>query len=238
MFESGSAATSGDPASVFLARHGETTWNVERRFQGHGDSPLSPRGHEQARRLGERLAGESIVAVYSSDLGRSVATAEYVAGPHGLTVQTHPGFREIDVGIWTGLRRDDTRAVPTWAQIMTTYRQRPWVARMPEGESVREVQARALAAIREIAARHRGKTIAVIAHHVVVETIVVEALGMSIEQLWLPHKAGNCFLSLLEVWPDRMTAPIVYDGCHVDDLGWLQGTKGEPEAPADDKATA
>jgi broad specificity phosphatase PhoE len=45
------------PTVVYLARHGETTWNVERRFQGVGDSPLSERGLEQAWRLGQRLAG-------------------------------------------------------------------------------------------------------------------------------------------------------------------------------------
>src|SRR6476661_8354230 len=105
----------GAPTIVFLARHGETLWNLERRFQGHGDSPLSERGLEQARRLGERLAGESLAAVYSSDLGRTRQTAEQVANRHGLEVQTHAGLREIDTGVWTGFHRAEVETKPEWA---------------------------------------------------------------------------------------------------------------------------
>src|SRR5712691_2479872 len=172
------------PARVFLARHGETTWNVERRFQGQQDSPLTERGQEQARRLGQRLAAEPVAAVYSSDLGRTLRTAEQVALPHALSVRPHPGLREIDTGAWTGLGRTEVRALPEWSASMDVYRNRPWEHRMPEGEAVAEVQARALEALREIAPKHAGQTIAVISHHLVVETIIAYALGQSLEELW------------------------------------------------------
>src|SRR5690242_1187026 len=88
------------PTVIFLARHAETLWNVERRFQGHLDSDLTERGRQQAERLAERLASEPLAAVYSSDLGRSRTTAEVVASRHGLTVQTDPLLREINTGDW------------------------------------------------------------------------------------------------------------------------------------------
>lgn len=216
------------PTVVFLARHGETVWNVERRFQGHQDSPLSERGREQAYRLGERLASEPLTAVYASDLGRTIRTAEAVAARHNLEVRTHVGLREIDTGIFTGLHRDDVKKVPEWEPILTRYR-RPAGQRMPAGESIDDVQARGLAALREIAARHVGESIAVISHHVVVETIVAHALGVPLEELWLPHRGGNCFLSVLEVYTESITPRVVYDGCHVEDLAGLDGTKGEPD---------
>ena len=232
------ADSSETPTVVFLARHGETRWNVERRFQGHLDSPLTERGQEQARRLGERLAGERIAAVYSSDLGRTRNTAEFVARPHRLEVRPHPGLREIDTGDWTGLHREDVRVNPEWAPLLQVYRARPAEHRMPGGETIGEVQARALAALREIAARHRGEAVAVISHHVVVETLIAHALGVPLEQLWLPHRGGNCFVSVLDVYSEAMHPRVIYDGCHVADLAGLDGTKGEPEPPGEAKATA
>ena len=233
MFES---RTDQQPAIVYLARHGETVWNRERRFQGQLDSPLNERGHEQARRLGERLSAERLVAVYASDLGRTMQTAEYVATQHGLEVRPHPGLREIDTGEWTGLLRDDVRAVPEWAPMLKLYREHPVELRMPNGESIGDVQARGLAALNEIAAKHRGECVAVISHHVVVETIIGYALGVPLEDFWLPYRGGNCFLSVLEVFPERIHPRVIYDGCHVEDLAGLDGTKGEREPPSDAKA--
>jgi broad specificity phosphatase PhoE len=230
MFESEVSLTT--PTLVYLARHGETLWNTERRFQGHLDSPLTARGVEQARRLGQRLAAEPLRAVYSSDLGRTVSTAEQVATPHGLTVQPHQFLREIDTGEWTGLDRDAVRDHPTWGPLLDDYRKRPWLARLPKGETVGEVQQRGLAFLKEIAPRHAGQAIAVVAHHVVVETILAHALGVPLEGLWLPHRGGNCFLSLLEVTPTTMLPQVVYDGSHIGDLAGLDGTKGEPQAGA------
>src|SRR5690242_490228 len=95
------------PLRVLIARHGETEWNLSRRFQGHLDSPLTKRGREQAQRLATRLTAESIAAVYSSDLGRALQTATPVAAGLGLEVLTSPFLREIDCGAWTGRFKDD-----------------------------------------------------------------------------------------------------------------------------------
>src|SRR5438270_5136350 len=91
----------GTPVRILLARHGETIFNVEGRWQGRSDSPLSERGLAQARELARALADEPIAAVFSSDLGRAMATAQEVATLHGLEVIPEPRLREIDVGAWT-----------------------------------------------------------------------------------------------------------------------------------------
>jgi broad specificity phosphatase PhoE len=224
----GTQPTATAPTVVFLARHAETEWNVGRRFQGHLDSSLTERGVQQARLLAKRLADEPLVAVYSSDLGRTLRTAEIVAARHGLKVQTHPGLREIDTGAWTGLHRDDVRAVPEWVAMLEVYRKRPAEHCFPDGESIRDVQGRALGFLREVAPRHAGQAIAVISHHVVVETIIAHALGVPLEELWLPQRGGNCFLSTIEVIGDVITPKVIYDGCHIsEELIGLDGTKGE-----------
>ena len=90
---------------ILLARHGETDWNRLGRWQGHADPPLNEAGLSQAAELAERLAGDGIAAVYSSDLVRASETARVVADRLGLDVVEDARLREIDVGSWSGLTR-------------------------------------------------------------------------------------------------------------------------------------
>src|SRR5918911_3955609 len=92
----------GTPVRILLARHGETVFNVEGRWQGQSDSPLTERGLAQARELARALADEPIAAVYSSDLGRAFTTAAQVARPHGLTGIPEERLRERGLGRLTG----------------------------------------------------------------------------------------------------------------------------------------
>ena len=88
---------------VLLVRHGETDWNAQRRYQGQTDVPLNEAGRRQADALAERLAGEEISAVLSSDRQRARQTALAIAAPHGLPVQEEPRMCEIALGDWEGL---------------------------------------------------------------------------------------------------------------------------------------
>jgi probable phosphoglycerate mutase len=132
--------------TILLARHGETDWNRELRYQGHADEPLNDTGRAQARELGERLRGEPIVAVYSSDLLRASETADIVAGTLGLPVELDPRFREIHVGSWQGRTREELDGIP-------------W-----DGETYDEHRARVVAAVKDIARAHPGEQILVVAH--------------------------------------------------------------------------
>jgi len=132
--------------TFLLARHGETEWNREERYQGHADPPLNETGWAQAEELADRLADERIDAIYSSDLRRAAETAEIVGARLGLPVEHEPGLREIEVGSWQGL---------TKAQIDD----RPW-----DGETYEHHAARVTQALREIAARHPDGRVLVLSH--------------------------------------------------------------------------
>src|SRR6266851_331469 len=123
----------GTPVRILLARHGETISNVEGRWQGQSDSPLTERGLAQSRELARALSNEHMAAVYSSDLGRALGTAREVAELYALTVQTDVRLREIDTGAWTGMVRQEIEAAyPGMLQIWATM---PAVMRMPNGET-------------------------------------------------------------------------------------------------------
>ena len=95
--------------TILLARHGESDWNRERRWQGHADRPLTERGREQAQDLAERLNGIRLDGIYSSDLTRARETARVVADRRSMNVEEVAALSEVDVGSWSGLTRDEAQ---------------------------------------------------------------------------------------------------------------------------------
>jgi probable phosphoglycerate mutase len=156
--------------TLVLVRHAESTWNAERRWQGHEDPPLSARGREQVRALGRALAGQGIRAVVASDLERARETGRLVASSLGSTLELEPGLRELDVGAWGGLTLDEIAA--RWPEDLARLRAGDLDVRPGGGESRRELHARVMAAIESAAARHAGAPLALVTHAGVVRTLL------------------------------------------------------------------
>jgi broad specificity phosphatase PhoE len=162
--------------AVYLARHGESDWNVERRWQGHADRPLTEHGREQARELATRLADVDLDAVYASDLRRAWETAEAVASPRGLEVVRLPELREVDVGSWSGSTRDECaerfpEAFARWQAGGSGW---------DDGESYEAMGERVVSAIRRLAAEHPDGAILVVSHGGPIRAVHAHALGVDI----------------------------------------------------------
>jgi len=143
-----------------MARHGETDWNRDQRFQGHADPPLNDLGHEQARELAERLADDGIEAVYTSPLRRAAETAAVIAARLDLEAVPIQDLREVDVGSWSGLTRTEVEA-----RFPDGYRR--WLDfghGWDDGESYEALGERVFGTLAEIAARHPGGRILVVTH--------------------------------------------------------------------------
>ena len=175
--------------TILLARHGETDWNRENRFQGHADIPLNDLGREQARSLAEALLGDGITAVYSSTLARAHETAQIVADRLGLPVRTDPRLMEIDVGTWSGLNRDEIAA--RWPEAFESWR--AGVAAW-DGETYDELAVRTLEALREIASGHPGETVLAVGHGGAVRVTLAHAEGMDLptHRRLYPAPTHNC----------------------------------------------
>lgn len=165
---------------LILIRHGETDWNRELRFQGQMDVPLNAVGHEQARRLAERLAAERVQQLVSSDLLRARQTAEPLGAhplrPLPLTPELDAGLREQHFGVAEGLRvsdikRQHAQAWDQWVRFEADYA-------FEGGESMRRFHARVIAALRALARRHEGKTLAVVTHGGVLDMVYRTALAL------------------------------------------------------------
>jgi broad specificity phosphatase PhoE len=161
---------------LLLARHGQSDWNVAHRWQGHADRPLTEKGREQARALAARLRHIELDAVYSSDLRRAVETAAEVTATRGLEPVELRELREVDVGSWSGLTRDEVK------QRFTAGYAR-WLDGFPgwdDGESYEDMAARVLGAVIEIARIHEGGRALVVSHGGPIRAIHASALGLDV----------------------------------------------------------
>jgi 2,3-bisphosphoglycerate-dependent phosphoglycerate mutase len=181
---------------IIAVRHGETSWNVDARIQGQLDIGLNDTGRWQARRVGEALASEDITAVYSSDLGRAHETAQAVAEVAGIPVVADEGLRERSFGIFEGKTFDEIHE--TWPDHAHNWRKRIPEWQPPEGgESLLELRARVTRTMHELAARHPGEQIVVVAHGGVLDTLYRIATGQEVNspRTWeLPNGAINRLL--------------------------------------------
>ena len=151
-----------EPTRVFLLRHGQTAWNLERRIQGQRDVPLDATGLWQADRLSRALQGEGLGALYSSDLQRAVQTAAPLAALTGLIPALDPGLRERGFGSFEGFTYEDIEA--RWPEQSLRWRRREPGFGPGGGEPLLAFYERSVSAVEALAARHPGQAIAIVAH--------------------------------------------------------------------------
>ena len=168
-----------EPTRIIAIRHGETSWNVDTRIQGHLDIPLSANGRWQAERLAEALRDEPITAIYASDLTRAWETAQFVGQVQGLPVIKEIGLRERDFGDFEG---------KTFAEIevLLPDQSMRWRKRDPDfypagGESLVMLRTRVLEAAERLAAQHPGEQIALVCHGGVMDVLYRAATRLDIQ---------------------------------------------------------
>ena len=151
-----------ESTKVILIRHGETEWNLSGRWQGHADSPLSPRGVSQAVALGERMSTDSLDHFYTSDLERAQHTSRLVGEPSGWVAKPMESLRERDLGVLEGLTTDEMpQKHPSEYQ---SFRNDGPDYQVPGGESFRQFCDRCSQALEEVSARHPGERIGLVTH--------------------------------------------------------------------------
>lgn len=154
---------------LLLLRHGQTTWNAERRWQGWADAPLSSLGERQAVDAAAHLGGFGFTRVCSSDLSRARRTAELLASSLGIGggVEEEPGLRERNVGPFSGKTMDEI--LVRWPDCFDPDTKR--LLRVPEGEDDEDLFARAVPALVGLATRLAGERLLVVSHGGVIRTL-------------------------------------------------------------------
>lgn len=220
---------SGNGASVVrlvVVRHGVTANNLEARFTGQLDIPLSKLGEEQARVLGVALADERFDALISSDLIRATATVAPLAARLGQTVRLEPGLREIGVGVWEGQTGMEVRerypgAIERWEK-SETY--------APEGgESVRDFQLRIVDAYERTRGEFTQGSVLWMTHGGVLGQLLCHVLGMDIARRW-QFRRDNTAIFEFDVGEDYCIVMRANDTAHLRGMQVEGGEGGAGEA--------
>jgi broad specificity phosphatase PhoE len=199
---------------LILVRHGETDYNRDGLALGQADAPLNETGLRQAAALEFALASEKIAVIYASPLRRTMATAEAIASPHGLSVTADERLIEMDIGELEGMTgaemvKQHPDLMENWGGAKgPTYR-------MPGSEDrLVDVQARARAAIEEMLAGHPDETVVAVTHNFVILGTLAWLIGIQLAD-FRRLRQSVAAISRLELRPGHAQVITLNDTCHL-----------------------
>lgn len=198
---------------IYLVRHGESQWNIVKKIQGQKDIPLTNRGIKQAHLIGNRLVGEKIDRIYSSDLERAYITAKIIGDKMGLKVVPMKEFREIAFGIWEGLTDDEM--VENFHREMEIWRSNPEKLNIEGAETLEILQIRAMKGIEKIIQENKDDhNLLVVSHNATIKTIILGLLGMDLTH-FKNLTIGNVGLTIIEFREYNPVLKVLNDTCHL-----------------------
>ncbi|MDI6827559.1 MAG: alpha-ribazole phosphatase [Armatimonadota bacterium] len=201
---------------IILVRHGETIYNLERRYQGHTDVELTELGRKQALRTAERLSKEHISAIYSSDLIRANETAKLIAKFHNLSVQTDKRLRECAFGDWEGLTVDEIRE--RYPELYANYQRDSVQHRAPNGERLESLLERVSQVADWIAEKHRDENVVLVGHGGTIHAFICYALNAPL-YAFRKIRLDNCGITIFSRLPNgKWFLEVLNETCHLEDL--------------------
>jgi len=172
----------GHITKVYLVRHGQTAWNLEEVFRGRADIPLDETGRKEVHLAGEALKDETLHAIYSSPLSRSMETAENIAKFQNISVTPFDAIIDISYGEWEGKSLKEVQE--KFPDLYALWLREPHKVSFPAGESLDEVRSRAMEAVENLVAKHKNENIALVAHRVPNKVICCALLGIDNSNFW------------------------------------------------------
>ena len=191
---------------LFLARHGELTTSCEWRYVGHMDVDMNDTGVEQIKKLGLRLMDKEIDVLLSSDLKRSAGSAGIIGGMLGLEPVQDRNFREINIGIWEGLTKQEIME-----EFRADYEKRAMNLsefRVEKGESFNDLKNRVLPALETYIEKYQGKNILLVAHGGVNRVILCSALNLHLDNLVRIDQAYGC-LNIIDYFEEMAVVTLM-----------------------------
>jgi broad specificity phosphatase PhoE len=197
---------------IYLVRHGQTEWNRELRFRGRADISLNENGFKQAQAIADSLMNKGLNAIYTSPLKRSIETARPAAAVFHLEIENLQGFIDINYGEWEGLAYDEVRQ--QYAILYRKWEEQPHLVKFPNGESLKEVRRRSVAAFIEIVEKNSGNSILIIPHRVINKVLLCALLGISNAYFWGIRQDTGC-INEIEYSNGRFVLVKMNDTCHL-----------------------
>jgi probable phosphoglycerate mutase len=216
-------------ATIILVRHGENDWVKKNRLAGWIPGVhLNENGHKQASDAAQRLAHLPIKAVYSSPVTRCMETAEYIAQSHDLEIIPLEEIGEVRYGEWEGKKIKKLAKEPSWFAVQFF----PSRMKFPEGETMREVQFRAIEALESLNKQHEKEMIVVTSHADLIKMVLAHYLGVHLD-LFQRIVVSPASVSVLHLMPNGMVRV-----SRMNDTGLMETPKEPEKTEESDKKPA
>jgi phosphoserine phosphatase len=200
---------------IILTRHGHVEGIEPRRFRGRTELALTARGRAEAAALAARVAEEwRPVKVYTSPLGRFVATGQAIAARCGAAAEALAALNDLDYGAWRWHSDDEVRA--GWPELLAAWHASPHLMRFPDGETLQELVARTAEALRLVLQRHPGtaETAVVVGHDSVNRALLLQLLDQPLSAFWRLAQSP-CAISELDITADGIRVQRINETRHL-----------------------
>lgn len=198
---------------ILLTRHGHVEGITPRRFRGQTEIPLTDKGRLQATATAARIAaGERPRLVYTSPMGRCIATGQAIANASGVPSAVLPELIDLNYGAWQWRTIDDVRA--GWPELLEAWFRTPHLVRFPDGDSLQDLVARTADALRFVLARHPTDAIVMVGHETVNRAILLQLLDQPLSAYWRLAQ-DPCTLNVIEVTNGSVEVVCVNDTSHL-----------------------
>ncbi len=205
---------------IYITRHGQTVWNLEKRLQGWKDAPLTDLGKRQAKALGKRIREIDFDKIYCSPLGRTRKTAEIALdGEEDATIIFDERLKEINMGEWEGMKAESVKE--KYPEYYDIFWNSPDKYEPKTGESYDDIKDRVLDALEDIVEDNSDETILIITHGCASRVMLSYFEGRPLSELWETPTLKETNLSLIDV--DEEGSKILMYG----DTSHLEGIESE-----------
>ena len=193
---------------IYITRHGETEWNIQKRLQGWRDSELTENGIKNAMSLGVRLKGVNFNTIYSSPSTRTMMTANLISADRDIPIIINSNLKEINMGDWEG--KTHSYIEEHYPNEYFSFWNTPHLYTPINGETYIELHSRVIKALNEIKNHHDSGNVLIVTHTVVIKCLLAFFKNQPLEKLWEPPFIHDTSLSVVEI--ESENARIVLEG--------------------------
>nr|WP_207720107.1 histidine phosphatase family protein [Clostridium algidicarnis] len=199
--------------NIYIARHGETKWNIEGRMQGFKDSDLTQKGVSDAKSLGESLKDIDFDCIYSSPLGRALDTAKYIRQDDNIKIILDDSLKELNLGLWEGMTHEEIKE--KYPLQYNNFREHPESFESQGGESFLEIIKRVEDGLNNIIKDENHENILIVTHTCVIKAISIIVKGNDVKDFWNLPFINNTSLTILEVINKEIKVLLEADVSHL-----------------------
>lgn len=199
--------------TLYLTRHGQTEWNLEKKMQGHMDSPLTQSGVQQAEWLGERLSIVPFDAIFCSSSPRAITTAGIISNNRSAEIARLDSLKEINMGLWEGQHIEQiTQDFPT--QFSQFFNEPHLYQPTGQGESYSELIKRTLPAIQNILTKHKGQQVLIVTHRITLKAIMSYFMNKQLHEIGTMPDIHPTALCKVTIHNDVLNVDLYGDTAH------------------------